>query len=1316
MSEFKGTRRYEVRRQLGEGAFGVVYEAFDRERRLTLALKVLSRLNPQALYRFKREFRALSDFVHPNLVSLGELVSEGETWFFTMEYVAGTSFIEHVRPGAPLHDSQTIRSDAAASPRLKAPAEPASAAAGPVPPRPSVLDEGKLRAALRQLADGVLALHEAGRLHRDLKPSNVLVSPEGRVVILDFGLTREIAPDSLDASVEQQIIGTPAYMAPEQAAARPVTEASDWYAVGSILYEALAGRPPFKPTQSLIDLVIEKQTRDPPPPAAIGAQCPADLADLCMELLARDPAARPTGREVLRRLGGPPGPGLATGLFSGAGAGAGGSGPEAGPAAYPSIYESGRFTFPESSATGQPAVSLPGAPPVPLVGRARPLAALDEALAATRAGRSVTVFVRGLSGMGKSALVRRFLEDAAGRDGAIVLRGRCYERESVPYKALDSLVDALTQYLLRLTPVELAPLLPRDPTALARLFPVLKRVEEVASAKPRSAETPDPQELRRRASSALRALLARLADRRLLILFIDDLQWGDADSAALLLDLLEPPDPPPLLLVAAFRSEDEERSPLLKALRRREGGASGRAEVRELEVGPLGREEARELALALIAADADGAPPGEKEARATAIARESGGNPFFVIELLRYAREAARVGPAAAPHEVSLDRVVRARVALLPEGTQRLLEVVAVAGIRLDESVVARAAGLEGREARAALAALAGAHLVRIRGGRGRDRIEPYHDRIRDAVVSGLRPEALREHHARLAAALETWGRGDPEVLALHFKGAGDIQKAGVYTVAAAANAADALAFERASSLYRQAVSLRSTGGAPPAELHGLRVRLGDALANAGRGPEAAYAYVEAAGEVGGDEALELWRRGADQLLRSGRVDEGLAAIEGVLAAMGMRLAPTPRRALLSLLFRRAHIRLRGLGYRERAAADVPPSDLVRIDTCWSVAAGLSNVDTIRGADFQTRHLLLALRAGEPYRVARALAMEAAYASSAGGRGRARVEKLVAQVQGLVTRLDNPHALGVATAAQGVCTLLMGEWAAARDGLERAVEIYRDRCTGVGWERATAELFLLWSLVYLGEVKELKRRLPALIDDARRRGDLYAATNIVSGIPNIVWLADDDPKRARDEALGAMSGWSRRGYHLQHYRSLMAIGQAQLYSGDAPALLARIHEMWPQLKRALFLGFQFIRLELLHLRARAALATAVAPAIVPLPASERERLLREAGRDARDMERERMPWSDALARLLRAGIAGAEGRIEDAASFCAGALSDLGEAGMLLHAAAARRRLGELRGGDGGRALVAGADAAFAEQGIVNPARMTAMLAPGFGG
>jgi predicted ATPase len=212
--------------------------------------------------------------------------------------------------------------------------------------------------------------------------------------------------------------------------------------------------------------------------------------------------------------------------------------------------------------TGVPAPA--DLPPVidhaPLIGRKRHLQVLRDAFEMLRLGEPASILVHGISGQGKSTLIEQFLEEIRHLQDTVVLTGRCYERESVPYKALDSLVDALSGYLVQLPQNEVAPLLPEHVLALAKVFPVLKRVESIREVDEHVSETPDRQELRRRAFSALRELLARIADRAPLVLYIDDLQWGDVDSATLLWELLRPPDAPLLLVLGCYRSDERQTS------------------------------------------------------------------------------------------------------------------------------------------------------------------------------------------------------------------------------------------------------------------------------------------------------------------------------------------------------------------------------------------------------------------------------------------------------------------------------------------------------------------------------------------------------------------------------------------------------------------------------------------------------------------------------------------------------------------------------------------------------------------------------------
>jgi serine/threonine protein kinase len=295
---FLGSTRFAIQRRLGMGGMGVVYQAFDRERNQVVALKTLRDMDAATVVRFKREFRALADVSHPNLVSLYELVAIETHIFFTMELVPGQSFLRWVR-GHNADDPDSMDGDTVELSEIVPPAaETGSTSPGkrghltprPRPPRPkepvvaplpATLDLARLRPSLQQLAEGVAALHSFGMLHRDLKPSNVLVTRDGRVKILDFGLVTNLAGD---AGVEDALVGTAAYMSPEQGARLALTPASDWYAVGVMLYEALTGRLPF--VGSSTDVLMDKQQFEPPSPRELTPDAPQDLSALCVELCA----------------------------------------------------------------------------------------------------------------------------------------------------------------------------------------------------------------------------------------------------------------------------------------------------------------------------------------------------------------------------------------------------------------------------------------------------------------------------------------------------------------------------------------------------------------------------------------------------------------------------------------------------------------------------------------------------------------------------------------------------------------------------------------------------------------------------------------------------------------------------------------------------------------------------------------------------------------------------------------------------------------------------------------------------------------------
>ncbi|HUG52641.1 MAG TPA: AAA family ATPase [Vicinamibacteria bacterium] len=1253
--DFTGTRRFALHRRLGEGGFGVVYEAHDRERGARVALKTLRGAHGDSIYRLKQEFRTLADLAHPNLVQLYELLWEADRWFFTMELVDGVDWVAYVRGSAgtstdfdaETQDTRTRTHETAAMDEAAA-LDPGREAANlpPLAPPPSAplseAQESVLRDILRQVVEGLQALHAAGKMHRDIKPSNVLVTRAGRVVILDFGLATDRAPAVPAAGT---VAGTPHYIAPELVAGEATAEAADWYSVGVMLFEALTGRRPYAGRSR--DVLTKKLGGEPPAEGAFALGTAPDLEHLCRSLLRRNPAHRPRGEDILCHLG-------ATGAAS-----------------------------PSSSRVPVARASSPA-----LFGREGQLRALQDALRAVRQGRAVAALVRGGSGMGKTALVRHFLADLQDEGGVLVLRGRCYEQESVPYKAVDSLMDALSQHLRQLAPEVVREALPGEVAALARLFPVLNRVGPIAASSGAAADMPEPSEVRRRAFDALRHLVGRLARRQPVVLFIDDLQWGDIDSAALLAELMRPPDAPPVLLIGSYRVEEASTSPLLRVLL----PSLSSVDKRPVDVDHLTPGEARELAHALLRSG--GVVPSD----ADAIARDSGGSPFFISELAQEA--AARPGPAVGqPRETTVEGMIRARIDRLPAASRRLLEVVAVAGQPAEKDVLAAAAGVDGG-VHAALVPLQAARLVRTRETVRRDEVEAYHDRIRETVVAGLPPAALAACHRSLAHALEASPHPDPETLAVHFRAAGEQRRAGRYAVQAGDKAAQALAFDRAARLYRLALDLGPGGP----EERALRVKLGDALGHAGRGAESAQAYLAAVRGGTPVESLELQRRAADQLLRCGHLDEGLAVLRDVLGRLGLKLPRSTRSALAGLVLRRLWLRLRGLAFRERDQSLVPPEALLRIDACWSVATTLSLVDPIRAQGFQARHLLLALRSGEPRRVARAIACESPFLAMAGRRSRAATDRLLERAERFAEELDDTYLRGLVALTMGSTAHLQGRYLEARRRLERADGILREKCRGVVWELDTNNTFWLTCLLFLGEWKELILRVPRLLKEAEDRGDVFAQSQLGVRFAYVIHLARDRPDDARRQIREAMGRWPSSGFNLLDFWSEYAEAETDLYDGQARRALERLTGAWGSILRARIFRIQVLHIRSLYLRACCALAAAGeagGPSVLPV-----------AEADAGRLERMDAPSARALAEVLRGALALHRGAREEGTALLARAEGALEGEGLSLHAAAVRRRRGEVIGGVEGARLVEAADAVMTGQGILNPARMTAKFVP----
>jgi len=1200
------SERFAIRRRLGVGSFGIVYEAIDKVNQTVVALKELISVDPASVSRFKSEFRTMADLHHPNLMVLHELFAADGRWFYTMDLVRGTDYKSYVRPRR------------------------APGVAG--------CDFARLRSTLAELARAVAACHEAGYLHRDIKPSNILVRESGQLILMDFGLCSTTDALGNQASFHGSYAGTPAYSAPEIFRLEQPTRATDWFSVGVVMYEAMLGQLPFTSfwlagmrgdTREL----LESNLRD----------VSTELREACCALLSFDPNTRAGAEVLLAALG-----------------------------------------------SGSERRSLAPAR-LPLFGRGAELATLERAWQVAQAGETLVVHVRGGSGIGKTTLVHHFLQHASSQQAGgggetLVLEGRCFEHESVPYKALDLLLENLARHLRRaelpitecVEPAHLEPLL--------RVFPCFRDPERTDERNPDDTEDArrPPMDLRERAFLGLADVFDALSRRYRVILFLDDLQWADWDSGAALRSLISGQRRWRLLFIAGYRSGDENASEVVRWLG--ELSRHGRRRSREIELRALSLDEAQRLVETIA--------PGTDPASVAELYSEAGGSPYLLREL---GQELASAPPRE--RASSLNALIVARLTQLPPVALEVLELVALAGRPLGLGVFKPDDAAAAESLPNALAQLKKMRLTRSDATRGSDHVDVYHDKIREAVLALLEPGRRKALHEKLGMLLERFDTSEVEELMHHFRASEDWARAQRYALLAAQRATRALAFARAANLYELALGLPGvTPDAPLVEA------LADSLASCGRGLDAARAFQRAASLAPADRSLALRRRAAEQFLRSGYIDEGREELATVLRGVGLRFSNSSGAALAHLLAQSAWLKLRGLGFRPSSRA-LDHTLRERLETCSAVGVGLGGVDLIHAYEFLLRYLRLALGSGDALSVARALCLYASALATEGVTRAQAASALIGRAEQLLEGSEDWHARGWVLTARSVLTWSLGSWAEAAALTEQALAAFTLHCPNVAWEVAFLNVVRFESMYENGQLEALGRLVPPLLADTLNRGDLFAVTNVRTLFLTLLAIARDRPEEAWAEAEEATRAWSKSGWHYQHWFGVYGRAHVSLYVGNGLDAYRQVEGSWHELSKSLILRHQLVRVHATYLRGRGALAAHAQ--------LDQRSLLADAKRCARRLELEGLGFAQGFAALLRAGAstdaAGARRHLEAAMARFAGL-------GMKVHEAAARWRWAELATGAEGEKAWSEASAVFQGEAVAVPRRYVFMLAPGFRG
>ena len=782
---------YSVVEKVGEGGMGVVYRAHDLILNRPVALKLLEASvagTREGSERVLREARAASALNHPNVVTVYEIGEEQGATFIVTEFIEGKTLRSLVTPGG---------------------APPASV--------------GDLA---RQIAEGLRAAHARGIVHRDIKPDNLMLTGDGRVKIMDFGLAR-VGPDATQSG-EAGVTGSLRYMSPEQIQGRPVDQRSDIFSLGAVLYELLAGSPAFDGVyEDAVHYAVVNT--DPPALDAVRPDVPPSFREMVFRCLRKRPEERYQGcEEILAELDRirPASPRAVAG----------------------SLLERLRIDNADDAGRGA------------LTGRDAEIALLRGKLVSAASGEGQTVLVTGESGIGKTHVLLQVLREAREK-GCASFMGRClFQERGLPYhplaEAFRTLFAADGARLLEELSVD----------ARTRGIDITGRLPSIRAFLRLS---PDPVSLQGKEQlwDAVYTLLRTLASIQPVVLLIDDLQWADRETIDLFAFLARNTVRDAVLLGGAYRNEP---SPAEQAL----DTAHLRGMVRQLRIDIT----AAEIALPRLPEPASAAlirrilGTGEIDrAVEQRVFAATEGNPLFISELISLMRAKGTLagadnrwrlaGGGEAPIPERVRDVITQRLGALESDDRELLEAASCDGDQFDSATVASCLQAERVPVLRRLQGIEQGHaLVHFSGGKYRF----DHPLVRQVLYAGMLPELRGEYHRLIAAQLiagDAGGSSTASRIAHHLLQSFQESSALEYLLRAGNHARDLFAVDEAAAHYEKAeeIHARLPGERPEVRLN-LLDGLGDIALARGKTREALGRYAAAAelAEREGDHAREI--------------------------------------------------------------------------------------------------------------------------------------------------------------------------------------------------------------------------------------------------------------------------------------------------------------------------------------------------------------------------------------------------------------------------------------------------------------------------
>ena len=829
--------RYRVEAKLGEGGMGIIYRAHDTLLNRPVAIKSLvpALAGEEGIKRLLREAQAAAQLTHPNIVAVYDVIAEGDTRLIVMEYVEGR----------PLSDLIPLEV-------------------------PRALDLAV------QVCRALEYAHSQRVIHRDIKPENIMVTSGNVAKVADFGLARSEGRSRLTQS--GLIVGTVAYMAPEQVLGGTVDGRSDLYSLGCVLYEVLTGRRPFE-GEDPFTVLSQHLNVMPVAPRWHNGAIPATLDATIMRLLAKDPDNRyPLAAAVIEALelvGGESDTAVSV---------------EREPPAT-------RTTLLERIVRGR------------LVGRAAELQELREHLDRMLSGEGRLVLISGEPGIGKTRLAEELAVYAHLR-GAWVLRGHCYEQEvGIPYLPF---IETFRQ-LHHFSGPALANDLGERVDDLARLLPEFSRKQPTVSVL-------TPEDERIRVFDAVTHWISLASRLRPLVFVLDDLHWGDRASLRLLHHVARSARERVLMLGTYREMELDLEHPLNDTL----SEMNRERLFYRLPLRRLSEEDTRTLLSGLFAEDVS-------QDLAGAVYRETEGNPFFIEEVVKALVEEGKIYREAGRwqrlkiEELEIPQSVKAvigrRVHKASETCRRVLTIAAIIGREFDPEALVQVSQLEEDSVLDALDDAVRLQLIReMKIGRGAG-YTFEHALIRQTLYESLNVRRRARLHQQVGEALEALYRtrldDHIEELAYHFGEAGPATAAkGIeYNLRAARKAATLYAMEEAERRLMVGLELSEAAADPAARANVLK-ELGDLYFQFVENRRAVDAYQRALDVLKGqgiqqsaDEVLRLYCKVAEASAGFGAAAAPEATVYAQTAVDTLRDrpdSPLKARALSLLAIHRA--------------------------------------------------------------------------------------------------------------------------------------------------------------------------------------------------------------------------------------------------------------------------------------------------------------------------------------------------------------------------------------------------------------------------